>query len=59
MNSIFFDAKSLADKLVILSQNKELGDKFGERSYEKLVKGFTSKIMAEQTLAEYKKLVYG
>jgi len=53
------ESQSLADKLIALSRDKELGEKFTERSYHKLIENFTSRKMAEQTLAEYKKVLYG
>lgn len=54
-----YEAHCLADKLIALSQDKNLKKKFTELSYQKLIENFTSKKMAEQTLAEYKKVLYG
>jgi L-malate glycosyltransferase len=54
-----FEARSLADKLIALSSDKALREKFTELSYQKLVENFTTRKMAEQTLAEYKKVLYG
>lgn len=53
------EPQSLADKLIALSRDKELCEKFKERSYNTLIENFTSRKMAEQTLAEYKKVLYG
>lgn len=49
----------LADKLIALQKNGELGKKFAEKSHEIFLNNFTSRIMAENTLAEYKKVLYG
>lgn len=54
-----YEASSLADKLIALSNDHELKKKFTELSYQKLIKNFTTRKMAEQTLAEYKKVLYG
>ncbi|WP_051199730.1 glycosyltransferase family 4 protein [Christiangramia echinicola] len=54
-----YESQSLADKLIALSRDKELCEKFTERSYHKLIENFTSRNMAEQTLAAYKKVLYG
>ncbi|MCH4823549.1 glycosyltransferase family 4 protein [Gramella lutea] len=54
-----FEASRLADKLIALSQDKVLQKKFTERSYKKLIENFTTTEMARQTLAEYKKVLYG
>jgi len=54
-----YEPQSLADKLIALSHDKILKDQFTELSFQKLVKNFTSRKMAEQTLAEYKKVLYG
>ncbi len=54
-----YEPQSLADKLIALSQDKVLRNKFTERSYKKLIENFTTRKMAEQTLAEYKKVLYG
>lgn len=49
----------LADKLIALQKNRELGKKFTKKSHEIFLNNFTSRIMAENTLAEYKKVLYG
>ncbi len=54
-----YEPQSLADKLIALSRDKELSEKFTERSYNKLIENFTTRKMAEQTLAEYKNVLYG
>lgn len=54
-----YEVKTLADKLIALSQDKELQQKFTENSFRILEKKFTTRIMAQETLAEYKKLLYG
>ncbi len=54
-----FKPADLADKLIALQKNPELGKKFTERSQEIFLKNFTTRIMAEKTLAEYKKVIYG
>ncbi|TRO65757.1 glycosyltransferase family 4 protein [Christiangramia sabulilitoris] len=53
------EPQSLAEKLIALSRNKDLMKSFTERSYKKLIENFTTTKMAEQTLAEYKKVLYG
>jgi len=53
------EPQSLADKLIALSNNKSLRDQFTELSYKKLINNFTTRKMAGQTLAEYKKVLYG
>lgn len=53
------DGQTLGDKLVILSQDKEMQEAFTKISYEKLIENFTTEKMAEHTLAEYKKVIYG
>lgn len=53
------DGKTLGEKLVILSRDKEMQNRFTEISYKKLIENFTTSKMAEQTLAEYKKVLYG
>lgn len=54
-----YEAASLADKLIALQNNKNLMQKFTALSHQRLIENFTSKKMAEQTLAEYKKVLYG
>jgi glycosyltransferase involved in cell wall biosynthesis len=53
------EPQSLADKLIALSRDKDLCEKFKQRSYRTLIENFSSRKMAEQTLAEYKKVLYG
>lgn len=54
-----YEVEALADKLIALSQDKELQKKFTELSYKKLRANFSTRIMAEKTLTEYKKVLYG
>lgn len=54
-----FEPQRLADKLIALSQDKELMKKFTKISHQKLIQNYTTSKMAEQTLAEYKKVLYG
>ena len=54
-----YDHKKLAEYVLHLSGNSDLVKKFTERSYQKLMNNFTTKIMAEKTLAEYKKVIDG
>ncbi|MDX1761023.1 MAG: glycosyltransferase, partial [Christiangramia sp.] len=54
-----YEPETLADYLIALSLDKVLQQKFTERSYKKLIENFTSRKMAKQTLAEYKKVLYG
>lgn len=54
-----YEAQCLADKLIALSQDKNLMEKFTRLSHQKLIKNFTTRKMAEQSLAEYKKVLYG
>lgn len=49
----------LADKLIALQRNPELGKKFTESSHVIFLKNFTSRMMADKTLAEYKNVLYG
>lgn len=51
------DAKKLSKNLMFLMENKTLIPKFTEISYEKLMRNFTSEIMAKNTLNEYKKIL--
>ena len=53
------EPQSLADKLIALSRDKVLMKKFTDKSYDLLLENFTTTKMAEQTLAEYKKVLYG
>ena len=54
-----FESQCLADKLIALSQDRFLMKKFSELSHQRLIEKFTARKMAEQTLAEYKKVLYG
>ncbi len=54
-----YESHSLADKLIALSNDKNMSKKFTELSHQKLIENFTTRKMAEQTLAEYKKVLYG
>lgn len=54
-----FQAKDLAEKLVILSQDKGLQQKFTEISFQKLKENYTTEIMARKTLAVYKEVLDG
>lgn len=54
-----YEAQCLADKLIALSQDKNLMEKFIKLSHQKLIENFTTRKMAEHTLAEYKKVLYG
>lgn len=51
------DDKKLCENILFLANNEELIPKFAEISYQKLLKNFTSEIMAEKTLTEYKKIL--
>ncbi len=53
------NGRSLGDKLVILSKDPEMQKEFTAISYNELVENYTTVKMAEQTLAEYKKVLYG
>jgi len=54
-----YEAQSLADKLIALSNDNKMIKKFTDLSYQKLIENFTTRKMAEKTLAEYKKVLYG
>jgi len=54
-----YEAQSLADKLIALSRDNKMMKKFTDLSYQKLIENFTTRKMAEKTLAEYKKVLYG
>ncbi|MBT8319379.1 MAG: glycosyltransferase family 4 protein, partial [Gramella sp.] len=54
-----FEPQSLADKLIALSRDKVLGEKFAEKSFNRLIENFTTRKMAKETLAEYNKVLYG
>lgn len=49
----------LARNLIALHENEKLKQQFVEISAEKLQKNFTTRVMAEKTLDEYKKVLYG
>ncbi|WP_081211474.1 glycosyltransferase family 4 protein [Salegentibacter sediminis] len=51
------DEKKLCENILFLSNNEELIPKFVEISYHKLLQDFTSDIMAEKTLTEYKNIL--
>ncbi|MCM8568164.1 glycosyltransferase family 4 protein [Gramella jeungdoensis] len=54
-----YEIESLADKLIALSRDRELQQKFAEKSYKILEENFTTSVMAERTLFEYKNVLYG
>lgn len=53
------DGVSLANKLVLLSQDRSLQEKFTKISYQRLLENYTTKRMAANTLAQYKEVLYG
>ena len=53
------DFETLGKHITYLSENSDLVQQFTEVSYKKLVENFTTKTMAEKTLAEYKKIING
>lgn len=53
------DDKKLCENIVFLMDNRALIPKFAEISYQKLIQGFTSEIMAENTLQAYKNVLNG
>lgn len=53
------DHKTLSDHLLYLREKPELRKKFIAISKEKLIKKFTSSVMAGETIKEYKKIIYG
>ncbi|SKB67512.1 Glycosyltransferase involved in cell wall bisynthesis [Salegentibacter holothuriorum] len=53
------DAEKLAELLLFLQENKTLISRFTENGHKKLVENFTTKQMAQQTLLEYKNVLYG
>jgi len=53
------DNLSLAQNLTNLTENRQLQDRFRHRSKSLVMKKFGTRTMAEQTLEEYKKIVYG
>ncbi|WP_298246454.1 glycosyltransferase family 4 protein [uncultured Christiangramia sp.] len=53
------DGVSLANKLVLLSQDRSLQQKFTKISYQRLLENYTTERMAANTLAQYKEVLYG
>lgn len=51
------DDKKLSENILFLANNEELIPKFAEISHQMLLKNFTSEIMAEKTLTEYKNIL--
>jgi len=51
------DSKTLADKLVDISENDALQKVFTEKSFEQLMNGFSSEVMAKKTLEVYKSIL--
>ncbi|PRX45753.1 glycosyltransferase family 4 protein [Salegentibacter salegens] len=54
-----FDAEKLAEHILFLEKNHELISRFTKNGYKNLVENFTTKQMAQQTLQEYKNVLYG
>ncbi|PKD18289.1 glycosyl transferase family 1 [Salegentibacter salinarum] len=54
-----FNAEKLAEHILFLEKNQELIPRFTENAHKKLVENFTTKQMAQQTLQEYKNVLYG
>ncbi|WP_037320140.1 glycosyltransferase family 4 protein [Salegentibacter sp. Hel_I_6] len=54
-----FNAEKLAEHLLFLNKNRELISRFAENGYQKVLENFTTKRMAQQTLQEYKNVLYG
>jgi len=54
-----FDAEKLAKYVLFLENNRELIPRFTENAHKKVVENFTTKKMAQQTLLEYKNVLYG
>ncbi len=54
-----YEAAQLGDKLIALSRDRNLQEKFTEISEKLLHNNFSTKIMAEKTIAEYKNVLYG
>ncbi len=54
-----YKPQSLADKLIALLNDKLKIKEFAGLSHQKLIENYTTRKMAEQTLAEYKKVLYG
>ncbi|WP_026915496.1 glycosyltransferase family 4 protein [Christiangramia portivictoriae] len=53
------DGASLANKLVLLSQDRSLQQKFTNISYQQLLENYTTERMAASTMAQYKEVLYG
>lgn len=53
------DGASLANKLVLLSQDRSLQQKFKNISYQQLLENYTTERMAASTMAQYKEVLYG
>ena len=49
----------LAQNLIALQNDKKLKQEFVKNSFKKLQDNFTTGVMAEKTLSEYKKVLYG
>ncbi|MDX1543986.1 MAG: glycosyltransferase family 4 protein [Christiangramia sp.] len=54
-----YEIESLANKLIALSLDRKLQQNFAEKSYKLLEENFTTRLMAERTLSEYKNVLYG
>jgi glycosyltransferase involved in cell wall biosynthesis len=54
-----YDYRQLGENLLFLVKNQDLIPNFAGISKKKLLKGFTSEMMAKQTLEEYKKVING
>ncbi|WP_372919155.1 glycosyltransferase family 4 protein [Salegentibacter sp.] len=52
------DHKKLCENILILAENEELIPKFAEISHQMVLQNFTSEIMMEKTLIEYKKILH-
>ncbi|TDN88750.1 glycosyltransferase involved in cell wall biosynthesis [Salegentibacter sp. 24] len=54
-----FDAEKLAKHILFLKNHKELISEFTKNGHQKVVENFTSAQMAQETLQEYKNVLYG
>ncbi len=52
-----YDFETLKDHIITISENPQLQKEFTEKSYKNLLQKFTTKNMAEQTLAVYKQIL--
>ncbi len=52
-----YDSKTLTDHIITLSKDPQLQEEFIQKSYEKLMKNFTTSAMAKQTLEVYKTIL--